>query len=291
MIEYQPEQNPYRTLVIDVTHRCNMACANCYIPNRDVPDMDADALYAFLRRLPSRTQIRIIGAEPTMRRDLPSIITSIKRLGHRPVLLTNGLRLASRKYVQELKDAGLVHCYISMNGVDVDEWYKVIDGMACAKRKVQAFGNIVDAGMVPNIGCIMQGDVNRDAPSRIVDLIHRFGPRHCVVRLKNVGQLGRYSLGPEENLTLQDIMREIERQLGIPYAVQDAAAMIDGIVDHHSRLFPLGDTDHGKHGQGIWFKLTDWGSDERDSLRRGRVTQDWTIAPFFEHVKENEFGY
>ena len=101
--ELEPEDNTFSNIVIDLTHRCNMECANCYIPNRDVPDLDKDKLYQFLAKLPARTYIRLIGAEPTMRDDLPEIITMVKKLGHRPSVTTNGLKLANRSYVKKLK--------------------------------------------------------------------------------------------------------------------------------------------------------------------------------------------
>ena len=45
-----------------------------------------------------------------------------------------------------------------------------------------------------------------------------------------------------------------------------------------------------------WIKITNWSPDDSDipdpdSKRRGRITQDFKIAPFFEHVAMNEFGY
>ena len=45
---YEPEDNPFDLLLADITHRCNMECANCYIPNRHITDMDVDKLYKFL---------------------------------------------------------------------------------------------------------------------------------------------------------------------------------------------------------------------------------------------------
>ena len=46
----------------------------------------------------------------------------------------------------------------------------------------------------------------------------------------------------------------------------------------------------------LYVRLTDWKVDENGvpdsgSELRGRITQDWKTAPFFEHVKDNEFGY
>lgn len=291
MIEYEPENNPYHTLVADITHKCNMKCANCYIPNRTIPDMDENLLYNFLQRLKKRTQIRIIGAEPTMRKDLPKIITEIKKNGHRPVLLTNGLKLSSKEYVKTLKESGLMHVYISMNGVDNDEWYKIIDNMKCAEKKIEALVNVSNFKMIPNIGCIMQNGVNMEAPKKIIEMLEKYKIKDCVIRLKNVGQIGRYSLEPEENLSLTNIMKLIEKQLNISYEYQNNSNVIEGYVEKNSRLFPL--DKNSRYGKGIWFKLTDWNmaNKEMDNQRRGRITQNWKISPFFEHVKENEFGY
>jgi uncharacterized radical SAM superfamily Fe-S cluster-containing enzyme len=71
---FRPEDSPFGTLFADVTQRCNMACRNCYIPVHDLPDLPIDWLYDVLARLPRRTRIRLVGAEPTMREDLPEII-------------------------------------------------------------------------------------------------------------------------------------------------------------------------------------------------------------------------
>ena len=75
--------------------------------------MDIAKLEDCLAQFPKRTNVRIAGAEPTMRRDLPEIVDIVRRTGHRAVLLTNGLRLAREDYVTELKDAGLRHIYFA----------------------------------------------------------------------------------------------------------------------------------------------------------------------------------
>ena len=133
--ELDPENNHFTDVVIDVTHRCNMMCKNCYIPNREIPDMDADLMIDALSRFPKKVTVRIIGAEPTMRKDLPELITRIKKTNHRITLLTNGLKLAREPYVEQLKASGLRNLYLSMNGVDNDDWYEKIDELRCANIK------------------------------------------------------------------------------------------------------------------------------------------------------------
>ena len=290
-----PELNTFETVVADVTHRCNMACANCYLPNRNVPDMDIGRLEACLAALPRRVNLRIIGAEPTVRRDLPEIIAMVRRQGHRAVLLTNGLRLARKSYVRMLKDAGLRHVYISLNGADNDDWYQAIDNMRCAAKKLQAVENAVAHGMIVNTGTILVRGVNEAA----VDRLHRFvgdlGPRHAILRFKNIGALGRYDLASEgKNLSMAEMEALCADAIGVDTAGLAAFDRIKGEVAADSRLFPVDPA--ARPGSGIWFKLTDWQANAEGCIdpnyrRRGRITEDFQIAPFFEHVKANEGGY
>ena len=170
-IQYlEPEENTYNSLVVDITHRCNMECANCYIPNRTIPDMDVSMLYRFLARLPHRTYIRLIGAEPTMREDLPDIIATVKRLGHKPSLTTNGLKLAHLDYARQLKDAGLDMVLISMNGADDDVVYKALDNGKYANLKTRALSNAFSVGFTSiNTGTIIAKGVNQSTIRRQVD--------------------------------------------------------------------------------------------------------------------------
>ena len=125
--EQDPEDNTFNLLMVDLTHRCNMECANCYLPNREIPDMDVDKLYEFLNKLPKRVIVRLIGAEPTIRNDLPDIIRNVKKCGHQVSVTTNGLRLSSKNYVNKLKEAGLRMVLISMNGAADPDVYAIID--------------------------------------------------------------------------------------------------------------------------------------------------------------------
>src|SRR5687767_13894748 len=93
---FPPEQSPYDIVMVDVTHRCNMTCANCNLPNRVIPDMDARWLSSIFSRLRKDTFIRLTGGEATLRRDLPEIISDARAHGLHPVVMTNGLKLADR---------------------------------------------------------------------------------------------------------------------------------------------------------------------------------------------------
>lgn len=309
--ELQPEDNTFSNIVIDLTHRCNMECNNCYIPNRDISDLDKDKLFDFLERLPERTYIRLIGAEPTMRDDLAEIISKVKELGHRPSLTTNGLKLAHRPYLQSLKDAGLRLLLHSMNGADDNEIYKELDAGNWAEVKVRALRNIFDLRLPVNTGTIIARGVNEHVMKRQVEVFveqaiasginfdttppyNRITP---VLRMKSVGDLGR-NMGDNYTLTMEELAELASKTFNISLETILASKASSGVVKAGiadevmaSLLFPI-ETDAGT----ILIRFIDWTVDDEgvidhDNTNRGRLTENWTVAPFFEHVKKNEFGY
>lgn len=296
---YEPENNPYMFIVADITHRCNMTCKNCYVPNREIPDMSLEKFRNLLSRLPKRTMIRLIGAEPTMNRQLPEFISSIKEFNHRHGLLTNGLRMSHQRYLDFLIAAGLDTVYISLNGVDNDDWYEAIDEMRCAKKKLKAVENIVNSGLNLETGTILVKGVNEEAPHRLHHLFEKHNVKNTLIRIKNVGQMGRYMDEAVNTLTKDDLISLCADGFGISkdfiYEYKESGK---NPLNHeeNSIVFPL-DYNAKTMLRGRWVKITNWcvdndqGYPDPGSERRGRITEDFKIAPFFEHAKDNEFGY
>lgn len=309
--ELQPENNTFSNIVVDITHKCNMECANCYIPNREIPDLDKDKLYNFLSRLPQRTYIRIIGAEPTMRNDLFEIISTVKKLGHRPSLTTNGLKLAHEPYVKGLKEAGLRLLLHSMNGADEDIVYQSLDNGNWATVKIRALENIFKHRLPINTGTIIARGINEHSIGRQVNLFVNTAIDHNinfdtdapykkikpVLRMKSVGAIGR-NLGQDYFYTIPELAKLASEQLDIPFNTIINSRATAGVVKagaygeaETSILFPY----HSLAGT-IYIRLIDWktnddGVIDHDNPNRGRLTPNWTVAPFFEHVKANEHGY
>lgn len=70
------------------------------------------------------------GGEPTLRPDLPELIAFTEDLGMVCGLLTNGLRLAEKKYLHQLLSAGLDHLMIVLDPADDQAWEAIRDAMA-----------------------------------------------------------------------------------------------------------------------------------------------------------------
>jgi molybdenum cofactor biosynthesis enzyme MoaA len=270
-----------------------MECANCYTPNRLKKDLDKQRLYEVLEQLPNKAEIRLIGGEPTLRTDLMDIIHNIKIRGHRPTMMTNGLIVARPGYARELADAGMRSIYISMNGADNNDIYKTMDGGgAWADRKVKALEECLNVKMNVNVGAILQKGVNDDVPKRLYELVNSFDSK-AILRFRNVGQLGRYSLEKHENWTWDEMVDLVCSQFGIDKEWASTQNRINGYNEKNVIFFPI---EQDKKYTTSWVKITDWspvGEELPDpgSTRRGKLTDDFKLAPFFEHIKKHEDQY
>ena len=284
--EVEPEKSEFYTVGVDVTHRCNMECSNCYSPLRTIPDVPKDDLIRFFSRLGRKTEVRLTGGEPTLRNDLPELIRAINQYGHRAALMTNGLRLADHAYAKSLFDAGLKFVAISVNGADDDVVYKKTDGVACAAKKMKALQNVVDIGYFLNLNCILVKGVNDHVPARLGQILKDLDV-NGVLRFRNIGKLGRFMR--QDNFSFDEMIQLVTSAFGVDPAVAEASRTVNGYEEEHNVLFPI---EPGKKLNTTWIKITDWRPSEDSipdprSARRGRMTNDFKVAPFFEHVKLN----
>ena len=282
----EPEHNTFDAIIADLTHQCNMECSNCYLPNRDIPDMDKERLYDLVGRLPRRTFIRLIGAEPTLREDLHDIVRKIKSLGHHVSLTTNGLKLHRMDYVQKLKSAGLRLVLISMNGADDDDVYKRVDGGKYARLKNRALDNCMKSNLIVNTGTIVLKGCNEHVIPRLYQRLGNYKPRvKPVMRLRTMAPIGRH-MGQEFIYEFGEFRDRVCRELDITNKyIQEHA--VEAFNNYNGVLFDM---------PNCIVRMVDWtvdddGVPDNSNESRGRITQDFKLAPFFEHVKENEYGY
>jgi len=142
-------------VALNLTRRCNLRCAHCYLDagtlERGTADElsteEVEALLDDIARLGDETMVVFTGGEPTLRHDLARLIGYASGLGLMPVLGTNGTLLADDRLVT-LKKAGLQGAGISLDSLDPafhDDfrgapgcWEKAMNAIdACKRNKVR----------------------------------------------------------------------------------------------------------------------------------------------------------
>jgi radical SAM protein with 4Fe4S-binding SPASM domain len=111
---------PYR-MDLALTYRCNNDCAHCYNARpRSFAEQDTAHWKLILDRVWEQGIPHVVftGGEPTLRDDLPELISHAERNGQITGLNTNGRRLSDRRFVERLVAAGLDHVQITLESHD-----------------------------------------------------------------------------------------------------------------------------------------------------------------------------
>jgi radical SAM protein with 4Fe4S-binding SPASM domain len=136
---------PYR-MDLAITYRCNNDCAHCYnARERTFPELDTDRWKLILDQLWSLGVPHIVftGGEATLRNDLPELIAHAESNGQITGLNTNARRLADKKYVQQLVDAGLDHVQVTVESCDEQIHDEMMRAKGAFRQTIQGLKNVL----------------------------------------------------------------------------------------------------------------------------------------------------
>jgi len=138
-------------VAVNLTRRCNLACAHCYLDAETLahggPDeLDTNEVQNLLSEIASRstdTMVVLTGGEPLLRRDLEPLLKHGSDLGLAMVVGTNGVLLTEQR-AKSLKAAGAMGAGISLDSLDparhdafrgcTGSWEKTLAGMDNCRR-------------------------------------------------------------------------------------------------------------------------------------------------------------
>ena len=138
---------PYR-MDLALTYRCNNNCAHCYNARpRSFPEMTTGQWKQAIKRcwdlgIP---HIIITGGEPTMRNDLPELISFAESQGQITGLNSNGRRLADKDYLKTIVDAGLDHVQITFESADEAIHDRLVCHPGAWQQTIAGIRNAVDS--------------------------------------------------------------------------------------------------------------------------------------------------
>ena len=159
--------------------------------------------------------------------------------------------------------------------------------------------NLKKRKFILDTGTIIVPGVNEDAPGALLELFDKENINNVLMRIKNVGQLGRYQTEVDDNVKLNQLVKLCAEQMNVSedYINSFRDAKLYGMYqESNSILFPLREGNKVLN-RGRWVKITNWDTDNEsgipdpNSQRRGRITENFTVAPLYEHIKMNEGGY
>ncbi len=209
------------TAVVEITTRCNLACAFCFADSAhagtDVAIEQIEAMLAAVRRGAGDCNIQLSGGEPSLHPELPAIVERVRRHGFAFVQLnTNGLLLGRRpELARTLKDAGLDSVFLQFDGVD-DAVYRRLRGRPLLEVKIAAVEACAAAGIGVVLVPTLVPAINADQAGPILEFAAARVPAVRGVHFQPVSHFGRCPRQPSDSdrLTLPELMRAIEIQSG-----------------------------------------------------------------------------
>lgn len=207
-------------VLLEVTQRCNLRCPVCYADSGTpvAPDPTPSVINGWYQRILESGgpfNIQLSGGEPSLRDDLPQIISTGRSLGFSFFQLnTNGLRLASEPaYLEALKDAGLSTVFLQFDGTH-DEIYRQLRGRPLLQIKEQAIENCAQLGIGVILVPTLAPGINDLDIGNIIRFALKYAPAVRGVHFQPISYFGRYSSyqGDESRLTIPEILRSLVQQ-------------------------------------------------------------------------------
>ncbi len=174
--DHQHHKKP-NTVAIDVTNLCNQHCPIClaYVDAMGFayhpPVEHFEKIFKHFRNQVPRPNICFFGGEPTVHKDFLNIVRLAKAHGFQVQIFTNGIKLADKKYCQELCSLG-VQINFGFDGTK-SEIYRTLRGDNSLAVKKRAFENVISCGVnrLAVITTVANG-VNDSDMGNILDFIH-----------------------------------------------------------------------------------------------------------------------
>ncbi len=209
------------TVLMEVTGRCNLNCPVCFSCSISGasgfhPDQsEIMTMFDTVIEAGGPYPIQLSGGEPTLRDDLPEIISRAKRLGFYHVQInTNGLRLAKDKdYLHQLKEAGTDLIYLQFDGVS-DDVYRKNRGTDLFELKSKAIENCAEMKIGVQLVPTLIPGINDHQIGKMIRFVKKWIPVVKGIHFQPVSYFGRYPASPSDSdrITTPDVLRALEVQ-------------------------------------------------------------------------------
>jgi molybdenum cofactor biosynthesis enzyme MoaA len=204
---YKSQQYERRTpssYWLDITNRCNLDCPHCYqMPDNMSKDPTIDELLEEIMSWPDNGYpVSLVGAEPTVRRDLPDLVEAINNLPIKPrmiLVVTNGVYLAKWDYVKRFKDLPNLKWTFGLNHPDYN-------GGQIRTKQMEGLENCFKLGLDVKTLTYTLGGLEQ-----LPDVMHEVQKYGINARIQLGVEIGRVPDGEFRELYLSELVAEAEQ--------------------------------------------------------------------------------
>ena len=213
------ERREVRYLRLSVTDRCQYRCRYClpaegveFVPRAELLDFDEiESTVRTFMGLGIR-RVRLTGGEPTLRRDLVSLVERLSRLGLADLAMTtNGDRM--QQLAQPLREAGLRRVNISLDTLDATR-FTDLTRTGSIDRVLAGVDACIQAGVdVVKLNTVVVRGVNDD---ELCALVRYAAARNVPLRFIEYMPIGVDGFWGEDTfMAVDEMMAVLEREFDI----------------------------------------------------------------------------
>lgn len=214
-INYIHPRPTNKTYCLDITNKCNLNCPHCYqIPDNMSKDPPMELILETIKSWEDDGYaVALMGAEPTVRKDLPELCKAIKALPGKPraiMILTNGVYLSDKEYIKQFADIKDLAWTIGLNHPDYQ-------GATVRRKQIEGIENCLKHGMrIKNVSYTLE---TIEQLEYCLDEIQGFGSRICQQYRVRVGtDIGRHPGGEKIYLSqLVQMVKDVCEKRGWSY--------------------------------------------------------------------------
>ena len=146
-------------MLAELTHRCPLACPYCSNPlalESRADELDTATWARVLHEAASLgvLQVHLSGGEPASRRDLAEIVTAAHAAGLYTNLITSSIGLPAARLAR-LKEAGLDHVQVSLQGVDAASADHIAGYPGAHANKLAFARSVVELGCALTVNAVI----------------------------------------------------------------------------------------------------------------------------------------
>ena len=171
---------------LNLGYSCNADCPFCYYKisvksrrkDKDLTTQQAKRLIRYIKWR-GKEIIDFTGGEPTIRKDICELVFYAKELGFKEItIITNGLKLSHRAFVEKLIDSGVDDFLFSLHGHNAEIHDELVGVKGAFDKLTQAIKNAKEIGSVRIRSNTVINGMNFKHALEIVQLLHSLSVQH-----------------------------------------------------------------------------------------------------------------
>jgi molybdenum cofactor biosynthesis enzyme MoaA len=189
---------------LDITNRCNLDCPHCYqMPDNNSKDPGIDYLLSEVMSWPDNGYpVSLVGAEPTVRKDLPDLVSAIQALPIKTrsvIIVTNGVYLAKWDYVKRFQGIPNLKWTFGLNHPDYN-------GGQIRVKQMEGLENCIKLGL--DVKTLTYTLANLE---QLSDVMHEVQKFKINARIQLGVEIGRVPEGDFRELYLSELVAVAEQ--------------------------------------------------------------------------------